>query len=365
LLVATCIAAGLQGCMPFKAVFRGHPDYRDSKRFPTNAIAAGNEVFHFQTTDKDWGKTIKVTDWTTDLPVFSTIQQVVAGHSTLAFLLIRKDTILFEYYAEGSTSKSQFPSYSIAKSFTSALIGIAIQEGFINSVDDPVKNYLPELNFHPYFNQLTLRHLLNQTSGIKYSLTQDAVIYYGRDIWKSVKRIEFDTTPGKIQSYLNINYLLLGMALETATGIAPHTYLEEKLWQPLGMETDAFWSADNKNRKEKTFCCLNATAMDYAKFGRLYLHDGSWEGKQIIEQQWVNQSVSRDTTAGSSFGYNFGWHIGLLEYGDFMANGLYKQHIYINPKKELIIVSLLRKEDKLKAERVNWWYVFRQISDQL
>ena len=322
-------------------------------------------LFHFYTIEKEWGKEIKVNDWTTDIPVFTPIQDIVAGHNTQAFLIIRHDTILFEYYAEGSTSKSLFPSYSIAKSFTSALIGIAIQEGFINSVDDAVNKYLPELNFHPYFNRLTIRHLLNQTSGIKYSLLMDADIYYGKDFRKGVKNIEFETAPGKTQSYLNINYQLLGMMLERATGIPPGKYLQDKLWTPLGMESDAFWSADKKNSMAKTFCCLNASAVDYAKFGRLYLHNGIWEGKQIIARHWIEQSISSDTTQGSSFGYNFGWHIGLKEYGDFMANGLYKQHIYINPKKNLIIVSLNRKEDKLKAERVNWWYVFRQIADQL
>ena len=193
----------------------------------------------------------------------------------------------------------------------------------------------------------------------------DADIYYGRDIWNGVKQIDFEQAPGKIQSYLNINYQLLGIVLERATGISPVKYLEEKLWKPLGMESDAFWSADKKNSLEKTFCCLNATAKDYAKFGKLFLSYGKWEGKQVINKHWIDQSISRDTTEGSSFGYNFGWHIGLKEYSDFMANGLYKQHIYINPEKNLIIVSLNRKEDKLKAERVNWWYVFRQIADEL
>jgi CubicO group peptidase (beta-lactamase class C family) len=128
---------------------------------------------------------------------------------------------------------------------------------------------------------------------------------------------------------------------------------------------DAVWSTDTKNNLEKTYCCLGATALDYAKFGRLYLNQGVWNGKRIISERWYNKSISRDTTGGSSYNYNYCWHIGLKEYGDYMAIGLYKQHIYINPKKNLLIVLFNDREKPLKAERVNWWFVFRQIADQL
>jgi len=110
---------------------------------------------------------------------------------------------------------------------------------------------------------------------------------------------------------------------------------------------------------------MGATALDYAKFGRLFLHGGVWNDKRIFSEQWYERSIRRDTTEGSSFNYNYCWHMGLKEYGDFMAIGLYKQHIYVNPTKELIIVLLNDREKPLKAERVNWWYIFRQISDLL
>ena len=124
------------------------------------------------------------------------------------------------------------------------------------------------------------------------------------------------------------------------------------------------WSTDHSD-VEKSFCCLSATALDYAKFGKLYLNKGLWEGKQVFSPQWYNQSIKRDTAQGSSYNYNYSWHIGLKEYNDYMAIGLYKQHIYVYPKKKIIIVLLNDRENKLKAERINWWFIFRQLVDQL
>lgn len=354
----------LQGCLPVRSVFLAAPDYKDSHRSPAHALKASTTPFSFATTDVNWGDALKVNDWTTDVPVFNTIKQVAEEHKSSAFVIIRNDTVLFEYYNEGLSAKSLNPSYSVAKSFTSALVGIAIQEGHINSIDDPVTKYLPELGFQPYFQQLTIRHLLNHTSGIKFSLSNMAYIYYGKDVWKGINKIKFDTLPGTVQSYRNINTQILGLVLQRVTEKPVAEYLQEKIWTPLGMQSDAFWSTDNKGNT-KTYCCLNATALDYAKFGRLYLNRGNWEGQQVINKEWVDQTLASDTTQGSSYAYNRSWYLGLDKYSDFMAIGLYKQHVYVYPEKNVIIVSLARKEDKLKAERVNWWYIFRQLADQL
>ncbi len=354
----------LQSCIPPKAIFLGQPDQNDVKRFKNNTIAKSGVPFKFHETQKQWGNLVKVNDWTSDLPVFASLETIVKEHSTQAFLLIHNDTILYEYYREGSNADELHSSYSIAKSVTSALTGIAIKEGYIKSINDMVTAYIPELNFKPEFEKLTLKHLLNHTSGIKYSLSSDAGIYYGNDLWKTINRIEFETLPGTKQSYININTQLLGVVLKRATGVSLSNYLQEKIWKPLGMESDATWSTDNK-KLEKNFCCLNAVARDYAKFGRLYLNNGNWEGKEIIPSQWIEASLANDTTEGSSFAYNFSWHLGLKNYNDFMAIGLYKQHIYVNRDKNMIIVLLNHRENKLKAERVNWWYIFRQIADQL
>lgn len=356
-------AMAMQGCFPVKSFFLTAPGPKDSKRFAHQTAQPGLNIFHFHQTATDYGKLIKVDDWTSDKPVFRNVVDIVADHNVSAFLIVHNDTLLVEHYHPRRSPESRHTSYSLAKSFTSALLGIAIQEGHIASIDELAADYLPELNYHPYFRQLTIRHLLNHTSGIQYSLALDGTIYYGKNLQKGLKRIKFDMPPGTVQQYLNINTQLLGIIIERATKIPISQYLETKIWQPLGMEADAQWNTDGKGQV-KTYCCLNARARDYARFGRLYLNGGSWQGQQLINEEWIGQSISRDTTQGSSFGYNHSWHIGLKNYNDFMAIGFYKQHLYINPDKNLIIVLLAHKEGKLKAERANWWHFFRQIADQ-
>ncbi len=352
------------GCIPVTSFFLGWPDDKDLKRFPGHEIKASNECFEFYRLPEGEYVDIKVNDWTTDIPLFKTIEKLAQDRNTRSVLIIRNDTILKEYYSEGISETDLNPSYSMAKSFASALTGIAIEEGHIKSEKDLVVKYIPELAKHTESEQLTIEHLLNHTSGIKYGFGMDARLYYGNNVLKELKKVKFEATPGTKQYYLNINIQLLGMVLHRATGVSPSQYMEDKLWKPIQMCNDAVWTTD-KREEEKAFCCMGATALDYAKFGRLFLNKGKWNGKQVISKEWYEKSIERDTTEGSSYNYNYCWHIGLNEYEDYMAIGMYKQHIYINHQKNLLIVVLNDKEKLLEAERVNWWNVFRQIADQL
>jgi CubicO group peptidase (beta-lactamase class C family) len=355
----------LNSCLPPRAIFLAQPDDKDINRFRKAIIHAGNDCFEFKRAASPSGKSIKIDDWTKDIPFFVSLDTFAPKHNIRSLLIIQNDTIKYEYYGKNIDANQLHSSYSVAKSFTSALIGIAIDEGHIESENDLATKYIPELKHLPYADQLTVAHLLNHTSGIKYNLVTDATIYYGRNSLKSLHQIKFDSRPGTKQHYLNINVELLGLILKRATNIAPSEYLENKIWKPIQMCSDGVWSVDEKNQLEKSFCCIGASALDYAKFGRLYLNRGVWEGNRIFSETWFEKSISRDTSQGSSFNYHYCWHIGLKEYGDFMAIGLYKQHIYINPKKNLLIILFNDSENRLKAERVNWWFVFRQIADQL
>lgn len=356
----------LSACMPVKSVFLLGPDRHDLKRFPKKTIVVKpSDCFTFYKDTVDWGNRIRVNDWTKDIPFFVPLDELTKTHKVRSCVVIRNDSILYEYYGRKTHPESLHSSYSIAKSITSALIGIAIDEGHIASEKDLVKKYLPNVKAEqPYWEVLTIEHLLNHTSGIQYSLSLDATIYYGDNLVKGVERIKFAMQPGLKQHYINVNVQLLGLVLKAATQQTPAAYLQQKLWQPLRMCSDAVWSTDRKGN-EKTFCCLGATALDYAKFGRLFLNEGNWNGQQIISPSWYQKSIARDTSAGSSFNYNYCWHIGRKEYGDYMAIGMYKQHIYINSKHNIIIVLLNDQEAPLRAERVVWWDVFRQIVDQL
>lgn len=354
----------LSGCIPLKALVYGRPDEGDIHRFPSELIAASEKCFEFATNGHGAGQRILVNDWGSGTPYRVTLDGLKDRHSVRGLLVIRNDTILYEGYGMGKTASDIHASYSIAKSITSALIGIAISEGHLASVREPVTDHIPELKGYEQAEHLRIEHLLNMTSGIRHRVRNDAVIYYGRDVTRELGQIQFAHRPGTFQEYVNINVQLLGIILQRATGMTPAEYLALKLWQPLGMCNDAIWTTDRKGNN-LTFCCMGATLLDYAKFGRLYLKNGNWQGTQVLPEQWVHKSIARDTTEGSSFGYNYGWHIGEAEYGDFMADGLYKQHVYVHPAKNIIIVLLCDRENALLAERTKWRNVFKQIVDQL
>lgn len=358
------IIISLSACFPIQSLFLGMPDAKDLERFTKHSIAVDTSCFQFYEPRNLLKKTFKITDWTSDLPFFVPLEQTLEKHKVRACIIIKNDTILSNYYAKGMDAQSIHPSYSVAKSFVSALVGIAIDEGLIGSELDLVIKYLPNLKGGVALQQLTLKHLLNHTSGIQYDLALDATIYYGTNIQKGIQRIKFADQPGTKQHYINVNTQLLGMVLEAATGQLLSQYLEEKIWKPLGMCQEGLWGSDQKGQ-ERSFCCMGATALDYAKFARLYLNKGNWKGKQILSKSWHQKSICRDTSEGSSFNYNYSWYIGLKEYGDYMAIGLYKQYLYINPRKKMIIVLLNDQEKPLKAERVLWKEVFRQIVDQI
>jgi len=310
------------------------------------------------------GRSLKVDDSTYDRMEFRCLRDVLIEQNTTAFLIMRHDTLLYEEYFQGYDAGSQLSSFSIVKSFMSALIGIVISEGKL-SLQDPVTQYIPEVQGKPGFENITIQHLLNHTTPIHESVLAMARLYYGRNIKKAFKKLKLTERQGTQQFYGNINTQLLGSVLREVTGKSCAAYLQEKLWIPLGMESDAFWSLDRKEGQEKTFCCLNATTRDFAKLGRLYMHRGNWEGTQLVPEAWVDQSLARDTTHGSSWGYNHSWYLGEGKNQDFFAVGLYKQYIYVDPEDELVMVRLGNRTDRVEAEKVGWRQVFREIGAQL
>ena len=347
-----------------RGVFLGYPDHKDLHRFPSSEIIAGETCFEFHADVNAVASNLKVTDWSSGSPYFVTPDALNESRPVRSMLIIRNDTLLYDFYGQKTSATDVNASYSVAKSFTSAMIGIAIEEGKIKSVHDKVVDYIPELKGIAMSEKLEVEHLLNMTSGFKLKLITDAELYYGNDVARTLKHVEFEHEPGTYQEYINLDVQLLGLILHRATGQKPSEYLTEKIWKPINMCSDAIWTTDKKG-EDKTFCCMGATALDYAKFGRLYLNNGNWNGEQIVPENWVEKSVSRDTTNGSGFGYNYNWHIGEKAYGDYMADGMYKQHIYVHPEKNIIIVLMANRDDKVAAERVRWRHVFRQIVDQL
>lgn len=355
LLIFTIIAStSFSSCQLGRYVVYNFADIQDHKKFHSRPLAADTLPFMFQTAEK--GKFPKELD---NIP----FDKYLEDNKTVAFLIIKNDTIQYEKYFKGYDKESIVPSFSMAKSVTSILIGCAIDQGLIKSVDEPVTNYIPEIA-KKGFDKVTIKHLLQMTSGIKFNESyvnpfgDAASFYYGLNLRKEVKKMKLKTEPGKKFEYVSGNTQLLGLVLERSLKDQTITsYLQEKIWTPLEMEFDASWSIDRKkNGLEKTFCCLNARARDFAKIGRLYKNKGNWNGKQIVSEKWVEESTKSDTSDGSANFYQYQWWLPTPG-EDFMAQGILGQFIYVNPKNDLIIVRLGKDEGK-----ADWWKIFTSLA---
>lgn len=352
LMVITTIL--LTSCQLGRFVFYNFADIKDHKKFQSRPLTAATSPFNFQITNK--GKFPKELN---NIP----FDKYLEDNKTVAFLIIKNDTIQYEKYFKGYDKESIVPSFSMAKSVTSILIGCAIDEGLIKSVDEPITSYIPELKKNG-LDKVTIKHLLQMTSGIKFNESyvnpfgDAASFYYGLNLRKEIGKMKLKTEPGKKFEYVSANTQLLGLVLERSLKDKTITsYLQEKIWTPLEMEYDASWSIDRKkNGLEKTFCCLNARARDFAKIGRLYKNKGNWNGKQIVSQKWVEESTKLDTSEGSANFYQYQWWLPTPN-EDFMAEGILGQFIYVNPKKDLIIVRLGKNEGK-----ADWWTIFTSLA---
>lgn len=341
----------LPACKVGRFFWFNFSDITDHRIFPARALTPSTQPFRFTDAQQNetFGSTIQVKDHTGEsrsLDVF------LRQSPTVAFLVIRNDSLLYENYLDGYSESSTVASFSMAKSYVSALMGIAIGEGRISSEDDPVTRYLPELKGRDNWDAVTIHHLLQMSSGVKFNegyyspFSGAASYYYGRRLRESVKHLRTDKDPMSGFDYKSVNTQLLAIILERATGKTVTEYLDEKIWQPIGMEFDATWSIDKKNGVEKAFCCINAKARDFAKFGRLYLNQGSWNGRQLVPEDWVRKSVVPVSEKGAATYYNRQWWIGGKNDGDYAAIGHLGQYIYVLPRKNMIIVRLGKSRGK-------------------
>jgi CubicO group peptidase (beta-lactamase class C family) len=310
------------------------------------------------------------------------LDQFLTRSGTTSFLVIKDDALIYEHYFNGYRKDSIVTSFSMAKSFDSTLVGIAIDEGKMGSVHDPVTKYLPELSRRdPRFAQITIRDLLLMSSGIRYDedppYRDNDVTYQATDLRKAaMDKTAIVDAPGKHWLYNNYHPLLLGMILERVTGMSVTAYLQEKLWEPLGMEYPGSWSINGDNDGlEKMESGINARTIDFAKFGRLMLNHGQWEGKQIVSQAWVEQATQPEERPSSYYGddpffvslghyYKYFWWGDRRPGGksDFHAVGNKGQYIYISPQKRVIIV---RNGFDFGIPSSRWARLFYQLAEGL
>ncbi len=304
---------------------------------------------------------------------------------TTGLVVVKDDTILFENYYRGNTDSSKAISWSVAKSFVSALLGIAIAEGHMKDIRQPVSDYVPSLKESGY-NGVPIKDVLQMSSGIRFNEDYadfDSDInkmgrYFAlnRPLEKFIVSLKSEKKPGIYNHYVSMDTQVIGMILRNATGKNLSQYAEEKLWKPLGMESDALWLIDGDGM-EAAFGGLNVVLRDYARFGRLYLKNGNWNGTQVVPAAWVKASVTPDAPhlvpgkrANSSWvlGYGYQWWIPENPDGDFLAIGIYGQAIYIYPKYGIVIaktsayVDYNKDGDDMEIESIE---MFRAIAKNM
>ena len=276
---------------------------------------------------------------------------------TTGILVIHRDTIVHESYYNGLTESTTHISWSVAKSFVSCLVGIAMEEGLISSVEDPIDGYLPRLATSAY-SAVSIKDILQMSSGVKfvedYRDFNSDINKFGRyfALGKSfedfVLSMKTEKKPGTYNHYVSLNTQVLGMLVAEVTGKPLSEYLKEKIWDPLGMEYGAEWITDNTGM-EMALGGLNVTLRDYGKYGLLFQHQGNWNGEQLIPRSWIEASIATDEPhlvpgknelSNSHFGYGYQWWIPEAPTGDFFAAGIYNQYIYISPDRSLVIVKL-------------------------
>lgn len=321
------------------------------ENFPAKIVEKADRPFVFPRVDN---KSLPA-DFVHNGTTYNTLKYIDSSY-TQGFLFIKNDTIQYENYWRGQKEDIRHISWSMAKSYVSALFGIAMEEGFIKSIDQTVDEYLPELKGSGY-DGVKIKDVLQMSSGVKfnedYSDPNSDINRYFEGFVFGKSQDEFAGTlvnelpPGTYNKYVSIDTHILGMIIVKATGKSLTNYLQEKIWQPIGAEFDAYWLADGKGM-EMANGGLNASLRDFAKLGRLYLNKGNWEGNQIVPEAWFEASTSSieehlqvgsKNSASLSVGYGYQWWILDGNEGEFMAIGIFNQHIYINPTTNTVIVK--------------------------
>ena len=291
----------------------------------------------------------------------------LAARDTTAFLALKDGRLIYEGYWNGGGREQLSLSFSTAKAILSILIGAAIDDGLIRSIDQPVTDFVPELAAAG-FGEVTIEQLLNMNSGSDYHDSDNPLVgdtpwfYYTDDLPGRLLDLEVEEAPGTHWEYKSGDSQLLGLVL--ARALAPETitdFTRRRLWEPLGMEYGARWSVDRlPDGLEKTFCCLAARARDFAKIGLLMQDGGEVRGRAVVSKTWVQASTTQDETRSNKWRYRHQWWFVVRGDPDFVAVGHLGQYIYVNPATRVVFVRLGTSRGGLHDR--DWRRIFHLLS---
>ena len=325
---------------------------RQADYYPVNRMTASDKPFQFPQ-----GNLLELPQSFSFKGEALLVQDFLTETDTVALLVLKEGRLVYETYWQTGGKDVQWLSHSVSKSFVATGVGLALRDGLIKSLEDPISDYVPLLKGSGY-DGVRIKDVLQMSSGIrwteKYSSGTSDINRFG---WTMLKGDSYDafvasmapeTTPGTRNRYTGMDTQALTMLVRAVTGKSLTAHLHKELWQPLGMEFDAFWTTDEEG-VELGLGGLNATARDFAKLGELYRLGGNWHGTQILPAEWVAASTIPDAPhlqrgandlSSHAMGYGYQWWLPEGDDQDFSAIGIYNQFIYVNPEENTVIVKL-------------------------
>ena len=280
--------------------------------------------------------------------------------ATQSAVLIKNGYIIKERYSESFDQESYGTSWSMAKSFYAALIGISIDRGEINSLDDKVSDYVDYYNDER--SEITIRQILNMTSGLDFPKNEHESMFFRHDQIAYVKDVSVEKLPEQVFEYNNVNSMIVGEILKNATGISAEILLEDRIFKPIGIDKFTLWKDGSGN--PMTYCCIDMSARDYSRFGLLFSRKGKWHNEQIISENYVNETFTPywgqtpNWWTDENRGYSLHWWIS--KYDDdakiFNASGKFGQYIFVDHEND-IIFTRITKYHPMPGSQQNWGFL--------
>ncbi len=320
----------------------GKHSIHDYKTHPTRLVASGNTPQFWQL-DSNYNKGV----------IPDSLMKIIDSNDTHAFLVFQDGKLLYEKYWDGYTPKTLSGSFSAAKSMISLLIGIALEEGKIKSLDEPVGNYVPHFKTSG-LEKVRIKDLLTMSSGTNYNefdlgyFSMNALGYYGDDEAYMIDKMKYKEPAGTRWEYRSGDTQVLGFIVEKAFGDNISNLVSERFMKPMGAEADALWLLDGDKKHEKSFCCFNGVARDYARFGQLVLNNGKWGDQQIVSENYVQAATSPATYLKDTYENNnpvdfYGYQYWIFNHKGLKVaeqNGLFGQYVFIIKDKNAVVVRL-------------------------
>lgn len=329
------------------------PNYAKRALIYQSAGIEDYPIFENRTVEAGVGQEWPVDSLASQIKIDDETLAKIEAFEPVAFLVIKNGKIIFEKYWEYYGPESLSNSFSMAKSIVGLLVGAAIDDGYIKSIDQPVSDFIPEFR-NEKNKDLKIKDVLTMSSGLNWDESYGTLFnttteaYYGKNIKKQIYGLEVIEKPGVRFKYLSGNTQLLAMIVEAAIGRKISVYASDKFWKPMGAVNDALWCLDDENGMEKAYCCFNSNARDFARWGQLILNNGIWNGDTLISTEYIQASIhSADLTDETGnkinyYGYQWwihdanGWNVPYMR-------GILGQYVFVVPEKNAVVVRLGHK----------------------